>query len=203
MQHTAINYLSATGAIPARAAGAPADDEALAAAARHDRLAYAELYRRHGASVYRYLLFKVGNVQDAQDLTAQTFLAGLENIGSFQGRGRFTAWLFGIARRKAMDYFRTSRAVVSFDRLRETPHPDQQPDEACQKQLDYEDLAVAMRRLTPDRAEALVLRVFADRPVSEVAELMGKSEPAVRMLVSRAIQDLRRALAEAGHEDHD
>jgi RNA polymerase sigma-70 factor (ECF subfamily) len=173
------------------------DDDALAASARGDRRAYAELYRRHAPAVYRYMLVKVGHLQDAQDLTAQTFLAGLENISSYRGRGRFAAWLFGIARRKAVDYYRrvSGRDALSLDNLDDLPHPGQGPDEACEAVNDHERLAVALRRLAPDRAEALALRVFADRSVSEIAELMERSEPAVRMLVSRAIQDLRKALA--------
>ncbi len=172
------------------------DDDALAAAARQDRRAYAELYQRHAPSVYRYMLFKVGHLQDAQDLTAQTFLAGLENIAAYRGRARFAAWLFGIARRKAADYYRRdhSRDSVSLDSLGDVPHPGQGPHEACEAVNDYERLAAALRRLSPERGEALALRVFAERPISEIAELMDRSEPAVRMLVSRAIQDLRKAL---------
>ena len=74
-----------------------ADEATLAAEAARNREAFAALYRRYVNAVYRYMLAHVGNVPDAQDLTAQTFLAGLEGINSFAGKGKFAAWLFAIA----------------------------------------------------------------------------------------------------------
>jgi RNA polymerase sigma-70 factor (ECF subfamily) len=170
-------------------------DATLAAEAVHDREAYAELYRRHANSVYRYMIAYVGNTQDAQDLTAQTFLAGLEGIGGFAGRGTFGAWLFGIARRKAMDYFRRQQATVPLDSVADCPHPGRQPDQEVEDRFDYEQLAAMIRTLAPDRAEAITLRVFAELSVTEIAESMGRSETAVRMLLSRAVHDLKRKLA--------
>jgi len=65
------------------------DDETLAREATENPAAFAELYRRHLSRVYRYLLIRVGDVHDAQDLTAQTFLAALEGIAGYRGRGNF------------------------------------------------------------------------------------------------------------------
>jgi RNA polymerase sigma-70 factor, ECF subfamily len=173
---------------------AESDDASLAALAKRDREAFAELYRRHANSVYRYMLAYVGNPQDAQDLTAQTFLAGLENIASFAGRGTFAAWLFGIARRKAMDYFRQDPHTVPLDALAELAHPSLPPDQMVEDTQDYEQLAAAIRSLAPDRAEALTLRVFAELPICEIAAAMGRRESAVRMLLSRAVHDLKHML---------
>ncbi|MEM9922954.1 MAG: sigma factor [Cyanobacteria bacterium P01_D01_bin.50] len=64
------------------------------------------MYRRHVTNVYRYLFSRVENVDDAQDLTTQTFLAAKESIANYQRRGSLAAWLMGIARHKATDSFR-------------------------------------------------------------------------------------------------
>src|SRR5438309_9759300 len=66
-------------------------DEELAAAAVSDRSAFAELYRRYADRVYRYLLAHTGGLDDAQELTAETFLTALQAIGQFRP-GRFAAW---------------------------------------------------------------------------------------------------------------
>ncbi len=170
------------------------EDAALVFAARANREAYAALYHRYANSVYRYILAYVRNVQDAQDLTEQTFLAGLEGIRSFEGRGQFSAWLFGIARRKVMDYYRHERIHVPLDSLTETAHPARQPDQVVEDRLDFEQLALAINTLAPDRAEAIRLRIFAELSIPEISESMGRSESAVRMLLSRAVNDLRRKL---------
>ncbi len=84
-----------------------AEEERLVAEARRDRGAFVQLYDRYLTPIYRYLLSRVGNRQDAEDLTSQVFLAALERFGQYQGRGKsFAAWLFTIARNKAIDFFR-------------------------------------------------------------------------------------------------
>ena len=178
----------------ARDAVAEHDPDALlaAAAASGNRDAYALLYQRHATGVYRYMLAHVGSIADAQDLTAQTFLAGLEGIAGFAGRGKFVAWLFGIARRKAMDHFRAARRTIPLNELEDAADPDGQPDELAEARLDFAELAAAIHTLAPDRAEAISLRIFAELSISDTAHLMGKSEAAVRMLLSRAVHDLRR-----------
>jgi hypothetical protein len=81
------------------------DDARLAHQARADPEAFAELYRRHVRSIYRYHLAHTGNVRDAEDLTSQTFMAALEGIRSYRGTGPYITWLIGIAARKRTLFF--------------------------------------------------------------------------------------------------
>ncbi len=156
--------------------------------------AFAELYRRHVSRVYRYLLARTGNEQDAQDLTAQTFLSALEAMPGYQGRSKFSTWLLGIAHNKAADHFRRQRPVVPLDDLPELQHPTPLLDESIDQNLRLEAVIKGMRLLSPDRAEALALHSFGGLKVAQVAEAMNKSEAAVRMLIHRAIQDLQQRL---------
>ena len=78
------------------------DDIDLARQAVQSREAFAELYRRNLARVYRYHIAHTGHSKDAEDLTSQTFMAALEGIGSFRGSGSFAAWLLGIASKKRL-----------------------------------------------------------------------------------------------------
>ena len=63
----------------------------------------------------------------AQELTAETFMAALQAIARFQANSAFTTWLLGIARHKSADHFRRRRETVSLDLLGELPHPDGSP----------------------------------------------------------------------------
>ena len=177
------------------------DDAQLVADSRRDQDAYAALYQRYVTSVYRYMLVSVGNVQDAQDLTAQTFLAGFEGLDAFQGKGQFAAWLFGIARRKVVDYYRHSKQEVPYDSLEDTPHPDRQPDQLAEEHFDFDVLANAIHTLAPDRAEVVRLRIYAELSVMEISVAMGRSENAIRMLFSRALHDLK-PLLNADRQEH-
>jgi DNA-directed RNA polymerase specialized sigma24 family protein len=105
------------------------DDETLAGAVKQNPAAFDELYRRHLNRVYRYLLSQVGHIHDAQDLTAQTFIAALEGLTGrrvgYQPAGKFSLWLLGIARRKAADHFRRRGAAPSRSFTRRRPgRPD-------------------------------------------------------------------------------
>jgi RNA polymerase sigma-70 factor (ECF subfamily) len=171
------------------------DDSALARAAQYNPDAFAELYRRHLNRVYRYLLGRLGDVHQAQDLTAQTFLSAFENITSYHGQGKFISWLMTIARNKVADQFRARRVTLPLDAAAQAADPGPSPYQVTAARLRLEQVARAIPTLTPDRAEALTLRLFSGLSVGEVAQVMGKSEAAVKMLVHRAVCDLHERLA--------
>ena len=178
-----------------------ADDDALALAARQDAAAFAELYRRHLNRVYRYLLARVGDVHGAQDLTAQPFLAALEHINSYRGQGGFVAWLLTIARNKAADSFRRSRTTLPLEAALDLEHPDPTPEHVVTERLELEQVTRALRAIAHDRAEALTLRLFGGLSVTEVSRIMGRSEASVKMLLHRAMRDLRERLAWNGEAE--
>jgi RNA polymerase sigma-70 factor (ECF subfamily) len=184
------------GGRPALAGKAPTgDDELLARQANEDSAAFAELYRRHLSRVYRYLLVRLGTVQDAQDVTSQTFLAALEGIASYRGKGSFAAWLLGIARRKAAYHFRQRREMLPLEGAASELYPDPSPEELVAERLRLEQVAQALRTLAPERGEALALQLFGGLSATEVAQVMGKNEAAVKMLTHRAVHDLQERLA--------
>lgn len=170
-------------------------DDELASMAQQDHAAFAALYRRHLARVFRYCVVRVGDTQQAQDLTAQTFLAALEHLDTYRGEGAFRAWLLGIAHNKVRDLFRSRSSTVSLEAALDIPSLVASPDRIVEGRLRLEQVMHTLAQLAPDRAEALALRIFAGLSVAEVGNLMGKSEAATKMLVHRGIRDLRTRLA--------
>lgn len=170
------------------------DDAALVRQAQQDLQKFTELYERYVTRVYRYLLARVGNVADAQDLTSQTFIAAMENLDKYKEQRPFLAWLFGIARNKAADSYRRSRPETDLERAEAVPDSNKYPDDVVDQRLSLELVARKLRTIAPDRAEAISLRLIAGLEVAEVARLMGKNEPAVRMLLHRGLRDLQRQL---------
>ena len=171
------------------------DDGALVKAAQADRDAFDALYRRYVTRVYRYCCTHAGNRADAEDLTAQTFLAALEGLPRYRGRGPFAAWLFGIARRKCADHHRSRYADRSEPLEMTNPLPDPSapdPEQSVYRNNVLDCVQQALPHLSPDRREALQLRFWGGLKAREVAAVMRRSEDAVKMLVSRAVADLRR-----------
>jgi len=167
------------------------DDLKLAHQARADAEAFAELYRRHVTRVYRYHMAHTANVKDAEDLTSQTFMAALENIKTYRGSGSFAAWIMGIAVRKRAMFFRGSKPEVPLDAAHHLPTPDLPTDKAAARRLQLDLVRGALKSLSTDRSEALILCFFGGLTSSEAGSVLGKSEGAVKMLVSRGLQDLR------------
>ncbi len=171
------------------------DEEwALVRQAQADLSAFSQLYQRHAKQVYRYLLVRVGNVQDAQDLTSQTFLAAMESLHSYRGQQQFAAWLLGIARHKVGDQYRRRRPDLLPETAESLPDHSEGPDEVINRRLEMERVAQKLTAIAPDRAEALSLRLFAGLEVAEIAQVMEKNEAAVRMLVFRGLRDLQAQL---------
>ena len=180
---------------PTPSAGLDAqDDETLARQARGDPQAFAELYGRFLDRVYRFILIRTSSVQDAQDLTSQTFLAALENIGKYQSRGSFGGWLFGIARHKVADHYRRRRVDVPLEDVEWLDHPDPSPEEIADARLQLTRVSRALQSLDGQQAEALALRVFGELSAAEVGQMMGKTEGAVKMLVHRGLCKLQERL---------
>src|SRR5215212_2540540 len=133
------------------------DDAGLAQQSCTDPQAFADLYRRHVRSIYRYHLAHMGNVKDAEDLTSQTFMAALEGIRSFRGTGPYITWLIGIASRKRALFFRGKKPEVSLNAALHIPTPSLPTDKAAARHLQMEHILGALRNISQDRAEALIL----------------------------------------------
>ncbi len=170
-------------------------DETLAASARSSPGAFAALYERHYERVYRYHLLRTGDVQDAQDLTTQTFLAALEGIRSYRQAGSFRAWLIGIARNQTAMFYREGhkRRLNPLDE--QAPDPAPLPETLAGQRLDLAQVSRAMQELTPDQAGAITLCLFCELSGAEAAQVMGKNVAAVKMLLMRGLKELRKKLA--------
>ena len=169
------------------------DDANLARLARAEPDAFAELYRRHVQSVYRSHMAHTGNVHDAEDLTSQTFMSALEGIRSYRGAAPYIAWLMGIASRLRLRFFRrrATKPEVPLDAALHIPTPGLPTDRSAFQRLERTRILNALKQLSSDRAEALILCFFSELSFTEAASVLGKSEAAVKMLVSRGLQDLR------------
>jgi RNA polymerase sigma-70 factor (ECF subfamily) len=170
------------------------DDSVLVKAAQRDLRAFTALYDRHVQRVYRYLLVRIGDPHDAQDLTSQTFLSAMEGLHRYQGERPFIAWLLGIARHKLIDQYERKKPFVALDDDLDVQDSGPLPETIAEQSMDLAFVAHKLPLLAPDRAEAISLRFFGGLGVREIAGLMDRNEAAVRMLVYRGLRDLQERL---------
>ena len=172
------------------------DEESLVRRAqRRDPEAFAQLYEAYFDKIYRYVVLKIGNEKEAEDMTQQVFLNALRAISSFRWRGiPFQAWLYRIARNQVVDYLRrkTKRVTVPIDNLPITTNDD--PQHITEQRLEIKQLVSATKQLTEAQREVISFRFAGGLSTAEVAKVMGKSQGAVKALQHSAIAALRKTL---------
>ncbi|MFC8615927.1 ECF subfamily RNA polymerase sigma factor, BldN family [Micromonospora purpureochromogenes] len=163
--------------------------------------AFGLIYDRYVDTVFRFVYFRVGNRQLAEDLTSDTFLRALKRIGSFTWQGRdLGAWLVTIARNLVADHFKSGRyrlEVTTGDVLdadREDRGPEGSPEAAVVEHITNVALLTAVKQLNPEQQECIVLRFLQGFSVAETARAMGKNEGAIKALQYRAVRALARLL---------
>jgi RNA polymerase sigma-70 factor, ECF subfamily len=165
-----------------------ADEQLLIEAAQKNSSRFAELYEANFERVYAYVASRVRNRDEAQDVTADVFHKAFANLRRFEWRGApFAAWLYRIAANAIAD--RASRAA----REREIPAPDDPPldDPGLERIEQRARLFRLVRSLPKDQHRVIELRFAREMSIREIAEVMGRTEGAVKQLQFRALETLR------------
>jgi RNA polymerase sigma factor (sigma-70 family) len=163
----------------------------LVARAQQTPSAFAPLYDRYVRPIYRYLYSRLANAQEAEDLTAQTFLSALEALPRYRDDGHFSAWIFSIARNRAMDYFRKNRYESRLDMV-EAEAKVEDPDLLSQviQSQDISLLSGLISGFSETDRELIRLRYLAELSFAEMSALLGKREDAVKKSFYRLLARL-------------
>ncbi|TET97018.1 MAG: sigma-70 family RNA polymerase sigma factor [Anaerolineales bacterium] len=162
-----------------------------------DLSAFNELYALYFPRIYAYINYRVGGVQDAEDIVASTFLKATERLGQFEwrGDGSFAAWLFSIAHDLVVDSYRRDGKVpdsVSIDELPDIRSDSVLPDDAALRNEEFEYLRQLIGTLSPRRQEIITLRFFGGLRNKEIAGILGLDERTVASHLCRGLEDLHR-----------
>lgn len=163
---------------------------------RGDREAFAQIYDKYVDRIYRYAYYRVGQVSDAEDITAQVFLKAWQAIGQYRTRGRpFAAWLYRIAHNTIIDRFRTHRSAAPLEQILALADHGDTVEELAEQHLTADGLRQAISQLTGDQQEVLILRFLEGYSAVEAAHIMERSPGAVRTLQHRSLVRLRHVLS--------
>ena len=173
-------------------------DSALIARAKEDPQAFGALYERYVGRIYNYIYYRTGNHQDAEDLTARTFYRALKVISRYVDRGApFSAYLYRIAHNIVANWHRDNsrRQVIPLDELVAGTHEREGPGALAEEREEQDHLLQAIRQLPPDRQQLLILKFVEQMRNAEIAEVMGRTEGAIKSLYHRTLVALREQLA--------
>src|SRR5207248_5890995 len=148
-----------------------------------DQDAVRALYERYFDRIYNYVYARLGRAEDAEDLAIDTMTRDLTRLDLFQDQGvAFSSWIYRIAHNATIDHYRR-HGKVSLVSLEHAPALESaDPSELAVEQMSNEDLHTAIRDLTDEQQQVLILRFFQDLTAAQVASIMGKSVGAVTFL---------------------
>ena len=165
----------------------------LVARAKEDPDAFGQLYEQYVDKIYNYMYYRTGNHHDAEDLTAKTFYQALRHLHRYVDRGfPFSAWLYRIAHNLMANWHRdhSRRQVIPLDEIAlATQRSD--PEDSIELQDEQRLLLRLIRRMPDDRQQLLILKFVQLMSNQEIAQVMGRSEGAIKSLYHRTLLSLR------------
>jgi len=174
------------------------DEESLVRRAKeNDEAALTQLYEENFDKIYRYIVLKIGDRTEAEDMTQQVFLKAFKSISGYRSKGSpFSSWLFRIAHNQMVDYWRkkSKRTTVPLEESL-VGSSNSNPSSETEQKMDIENLVAATKQLTSLQRDVVSLRFAGGLSLAEVAKTLGKSEGAIKALQHSAVVSLRKIMA--------
>jgi len=178
-------------------------DSSLIARAKEEPEAFGALYERYVDKIYNYVCYRMGNDQDAEDLTAKTFYRALDHFQNYEDRGApFSAWLYRIAHNLVANWHRdhSRRRMIALDDLTLKAPQGTGPAARAERSNREDVLLAAVRGLAPDRQQLIILKHVEGMTNAEIGEVMNRTEGAIKSLYHRALEALRDDLEDDWEE---
>ncbi len=172
-------------------------EQSLIERAKHDPVAFGELFEKYYDPIYRYILHRTADIDLAKDITSETFEIVINKLWTFKWKNiPFSAWLFRIASNAVNGYFRKNKRRPQKDLEEFVEILSQESDAADFELNEYEselaqkklflELHKSINKLKPNYQEVIVLRYFEKKSIREISVIIGKSEGTVKSLIHRA-----------------
>ncbi|MCB0130528.1 MAG: sigma-70 family RNA polymerase sigma factor [Caldilineaceae bacterium] len=168
----------------------------------HDPAAYDGIYLLYADRVFRYLVVRLGDADQAEEITSQVFLHLVErlskyNIAPADNVAIFSAWLYRMTYNKMVDILRRERRVsqLPIEHAEQIPTRHSETDSVIAR-LDFEQLLGTLAMLNEAQQQVILFRFIEELSIAETALTMEKTEGAVKALQHRALENLRRLLTD-------
>lgn len=173
------------------------DDSLLERVQDYDPSALGEIYDRYAGRIYNYIYYRLGDTLLAEDLTGTVFIKMLEAIRTSKSWNvSFSGWLYRIAHNLVVDHFRHNQQTKGIPLDEHLTSNDQDPIKMVERGLEADRLRQAILQLTEEQGIVVTLKFVDGLSNAEVAQVMGKTEGAIKSLQFRAVASLRRILEE-------
>lgn len=182
----------------------PSEAEIIARAQCGDHAAFDVLYERYRPQIYDYIYRRMGNANDADEMTQDTFLKAYLNLPKTDDNLKFGAWLYRIATNVCLDELRHRKLVKwqRWDAFISVFHPSQvakdNPEREVLKGEDYDEVRAILDQLYPKYRMCLILREYHDMSYDEMADALSITHASVKSLLHRAREQFGRIYGARG-----
>lgn len=174
-----------------------AEWELVRRAQRYEEDALQQLYEKYHPKIYNYAFLQMGDVQAAEDLAADVMLKMLESVRKYEFKGLpFGAWVFRIARNRLIDLHRRRKRRGEVDLNEALVSTLSNPQALAELALDRGQIQVALKYLTDEQRQVIVLKFIEGFDNRSIGRVMGRSDGAIKSLQHRALAALRRVFEE-------
>ncbi len=156
--------------------------------------AFGVLYERYVEKIYKYIYYRTGNSQDAEDLASAVFHRAMAHVGDYTDRGvPFQAWLYRIAHNLVANFHRDRgrRKIIPLEDFVSGGLDFDAPDAATEDEEERAQLMAAIGRLPEERQQLLYLKFVSNLSNAEVGAILDRTEGAIKSLYHRTLLALR------------
>lgn len=158
---------------------------------------FEDVYTAHRDAVYRFVFFRVRDIDAVEDITQTVFIKMYEKIRSGDVPHNPSSYLFTIARNTVIDYWRKKKTLSLEAYLEYAPELEDTgptPEGVSMSRESQELVEKLLATLSHEQRDILVMKYVTDLSNKEIAEITGKTEESIRQIQSRALRTLRSCL---------
>jgi RNA polymerase sigma-70 factor (ECF subfamily) len=153
--------------------------------------AFARLYDEFADKLYRFIFFRVGHKEVAEDILADTFIKAWQKISQVNSSEALSGWLYQISRNNIIDYYRVKKESVPLEDVEDFLEDLVNPVDTISLSLDQANLLKFVKELPAEQQAVIKYKFFEDLSNEEVAQILNKSEGAIRVIQHRAVLRLK------------
>jgi len=155
---------------------------------------FTKIYDKYVESIYRFVFIKVSSSQIAEDITSEVFLKSWEKFKQKQDSiENPRAYLYRVARNRVIDFYRErgQTTIISIEQENIVLKSDEDLEKKQETEMNLEKIQKALTKLNPDYQDVIILRHIDGLPIKDIAKILDKSNGATRVMIHRAMEQLR------------
>ena len=169
-------------------------EQTLRQAQAGSQTALADLYNTYFERIYRFIFYRVSHKETAEDLTEDVFVKIFKKLRDLEQLGAFEGWLFQIARNQVIDYYRRKKQTVPLEEIENTLEYETNIVDIVNLKTEQAVFIKLLKELTPEQQQVIKLKFLEDIDNDIIAEMMNKTEGAIRVIQHRAIAKLKELI---------